>query len=135
MKIIVVLCHPRQDSLTEKTAASFCEGLLKSCSEFDPLDLYQENFDPILRAEDESNDGSLKNYSLEVQSEFNRLNNNEAIVMIFLLWWSMTTMLKSWIDRVWNYVLMYGDVKQNIIKGLMIFLTDASENEIQKKKL
>ena len=134
MKILVVLCHPRQDSLTAKTASAFCEGALESGHEVDLLDLYQENFDPVLRVKDEPNNGSLENYSLEVQSEFNRLNGNEAIVMVFpLWWWSMPAMLKGWIDRVWNYGLMYGSAKHNINKGLMIILAGASEKEIQKR--
>ena len=134
MKILVVVCHPRSDSLTSKTAKAFCEGASNAGHEIDLLDLYKENFDPVLRIEDEPSDGSLENYSLEVQSQYKRLNNNDAVVMVFpLWWWSMPAMLKGWIDRVWNYGLMYGSVKHNINKGLMLVLAGASEKQIQQR--
>ena len=70
MKILVVLCHPRTNSLTSQIAQSFSEGATKAGHQVEILDLYKENFDPVLRIEDEPNDGSLENYSLEVQTEF-----------------------------------------------------------------
>ncbi len=117
MKILVVLCHPRSNSLTSQIAEAFSQGAIKAGHQVELLDLYKENFDPVLRIEDEPNDGSLENYTLEVQSEFKRLNNNDAVVMVFpLWWWSLPAMLKGWIDRVWNYGLMYGSNEHNIKK-------------------
>ena len=128
MKILVVLCHPRPDSLTSQIAKAFSEGATKAGHQVEILDLYKENFDPVLRIEDEPNDGTLENYSLEVQTEFERLNNNDAVVMVFpLWWWSVPAMLKGWIDRVWNYGLMYGSNEHNVKKGLMIAVAGATK--------
>lgn len=72
--------------------------------------------------------------SAEVQKEFRRINRNEAVVMVFpVWWWSMPAMLKGWIDRVWNYGLTYGPAKHNIQKGLMIGLTGATIKDLQKR--
>ena len=134
VKILVVLCHPRSDSLTFQIAESFSEGASKAGHQVELLDLYKENFDPVLRVEDEPNDGSLENYSLEVQSEFERLNNNDAVVMVFpLWWWSVPAMLKGWIDRVWNYGLMYGPHGHNVKKGLMIAVAGATQEQLIKR--
>ena len=86
MKILVVLCHPREESLTAQVANSFIKGAISNGNEVELVDLYKENFNPVLNIQDEPNDGNLLNYSQEVQFEFNRLNNNEAVVMIFPLW-------------------------------------------------
>ena len=74
MKILVVLCHPRSNSLTSQIAEAFSKGATKAGHQIELLDLYKENFDPVLRIEDAPNDGSLANYTQEVQSEFKRLN-------------------------------------------------------------
>ena len=134
MKILVVLCHPRSNSLTSQIAEAFSEGATKAGHQVELLDLYKENFDPVLRIEDEPNDGSLENYSLEVQFEFERLNNNDAVVMVFpLWWWSVPAMLKGWIDRVWNYGLMYGSNGHNVKKGLMIAVAGATKEQLIKR--
>ena len=87
MKIFLVFCHPRRDSLTGAVADAFSKGVLEAGHEIDFFDLYREKFDPVLRECDEPNDGTLENYSKEVQGSFTRLNKNDAIVMIFPLWW------------------------------------------------
>ena len=101
MKILVVLCHPRSDSLTGKVAEAFSNGAKSNGHTVEFVDLYKEEFNPVLESKDEPNNGELINYSKEVQIEFNRLNSNDAVVMIFpLWWWAMPAMLKGWIDRV-----------------------------------
>ncbi|MBC65692.1 MAG: NAD(P)H dehydrogenase [Rhodobacteraceae bacterium] len=134
MKILVVLCHPREESLTAQVANSFIKGAISNGNEVELVDLYKENFNPVLNIKDEPNDGNLLNYSQEVQFEFNRLNNNEAVVMIFpLWWWSMPAMLKGWVDRVWNYGLTYGEASHNIKKGLLISLAAHTQKELEKR--
>ena len=87
-----------------------------------------------MQIKDEPNDGNLINYSEEVQIEFNRLNSNDAVVMIFpLWWWSMPAMLKGWIDRVWNYGLTYGEATHNLKKAMMISLAAHTKEELEKR--
>lgn len=134
MKILVVLCHPRNDSLTAQVATAFTEGARSNGNEVELVDLYKEKFNPVLDVEDEPNDGNLINYSEEVQFEFNRINRNDAIVMVFpLWWWGMPAMLKGWIDRVWNYGLTYGEASHNIKKGLFISLAAHTKAELDKR--
>ena len=73
--------------------------------------MIQEGFDPVLREQDEPDwDNPLKKYSAEVRREMERIERNEATVMIFpVYWWSVPAVLKGWIDRVWNNGWAYGD--------------------------
>jgi NAD(P)H dehydrogenase (quinone) len=134
MKVLVVLCHPRADSLTGKVAEAFSAGLKSAGHKLEFVDLYKENFNPVLEIEDEPSDGKISNYSVAVQREFNRLNTNDAVVMIFpLWWWAMPAMLKGWIDRVWNYGLTYGEANHNLKKALMISLAAHTTEELNKR--
>ena len=127
MNILLVVCHPRMNSLTFNVASAFKRGALQSNHKIELVDLYRENFNPVLYIEDEpSEKGMISDYSKEVQMEFARLNRNDAVVMVFpLWWWSMPAMLKGWIDRVWNFGLTYGpSAKHNANSFIIIFFLE-----------
>ena len=106
MKVLVVLCHPRADSLTGKVAEAFSAGLKSAGHKLEFVDLYKENFNPVLEIKDEPSDGKISNYSVAVQREFNRLNTNDAVVMIIpLRLCAMPAIIKVKIHRVRYYVL------------------------------
>lgn len=110
MKTLIVVAHPRQNSLTALAARRFADTLRENGHEIEYADLVAEKFDPVLREEDEPDwDNADKAYSAEVQEEMRRIERNEATVMIFpVWWWGMPAMLKGWIDRVWNNGWAYG---------------------------
>ncbi len=118
MNVLVVICHPRRDSLTGVLADAFIEGLKQSGHDVEIADLHAENFDPRMPLADEPDYGDPdKIYSEEVRSEMVRIERNDAIAMFFpIWWWSAPAMLKGWIDRVWNYGWAYGwgDTKAHI---------------------
>ncbi|HKP27166.1 MAG TPA: NAD(P)H oxidoreductase [Dongiaceae bacterium] len=110
MKTLLVIAHTRRSSLTGQVADTFSEAAQKSGHTFELADLARERFNPVLREEDEPdwNDPD-KVYSAEVQREMQRIERNEATVMVFpVYWWSMPALLKGWIDRVWNNGWAYG---------------------------
>jgi NAD(P)H dehydrogenase (quinone) len=60
--------------------------------------------DSVLREPDEPDWGNPdKVYSSGVIREMERIERNQATVIVFPVWgWSMPAMLKGWIDRVWK---------------------------------
>ena len=135
MRILLVVCHPRRDSLTSAIAGRFCAGAVEAGHTIEWADLYHEGFDPLLREADEP-DRSItgKKYSDAVQQEMARVERNEAIVMIFpVWWWSLPAMLKGWIDRVWNRDWAYGACKLPHTHGLMIGIASSSEASFDKR--
>jgi NAD(P)H dehydrogenase (quinone) len=110
MKILLVLAHPRRDSLSGEVADAFAAAAMANGHEIEWADLQREGFDPVLREADEPDwDDPDKVYSPEVRTEMARVERNEATVMIFpVWWWSMPALLKGWIDRVWNNGWAYG---------------------------
>lgn len=124
MKVLLVFCHPRRNSLTGAAADAFADGAIEAGHEIEWVDLYGEKFDPVLMPEDEPDwTHSEKRYSDTVHQEMKRVDRNDAIVMVFpIWWWSMPAMLKGWVDRVWNLGWAYGDKQLKHQYGLMIGL-------------
>lgn len=111
MKTLLVLAHPRNDSLCAAVSQCFAEGLEENGHVVELANLAEEGFDPVLREADEPDwNNPHKRYSAEVQHEMARIERNQATVMIFpVFWWSLPALLKGWIDRVWNHGWAYGD--------------------------
>ncbi|TDQ41150.1 NAD(P)H oxidoreductase [Aureibacillus halotolerans] len=110
MNVLVIVAHPRESSLTIQLAKRFIEGLEAGGHCGDILDLYRDEFDPVLREADEPDwNASKQQYSPVVQKEIHRMNSYDGLAFIFpLWWWSMPAIMKGYIDRVWNYSNAYG---------------------------
>jgi NAD(P)H dehydrogenase (quinone) len=124
MKVLAVLSHPRRTSLTGAVLDGFVAGLAEAGHQAEIADLYREGFDPVLWPEDEPdwNDGN-KRYSDPVLAEQARVARNDAIALVFpVWWWSIPAMLKGWIDRVWNNGWAYGDRNLKGKRGLALAL-------------
>ena len=128
MKVLVVMAHPRRDSLTGQVADAAMAGLAEAGHEAELADLYGEGFDPTMAPPDEPDwEREDKRYSAAVQAEVERLNRNRAIVLVFpIWWWSFPAMLKGWIDRVWNKDIAYGSRKLSHRRALAIGLSAGS---------
>lgn len=111
MKTLVVVAHPRQDSLTARVAEILTGGLERNGHEVEHADLVAEGFDPVLREGDEPDwDDPRKVYPQDVRREMARVERNDASLLVFpVYWWSLPAILKGWIDRVWNHGWAYGD--------------------------
>ncbi|MCP3026435.1 NAD(P)H oxidoreductase [Halobacillus sp. A5] len=135
MKVLTVVTHPREDSLTFKVADSFIKGLRDAGHETEVLDLYRSGFNPILWEEDEpewSRDHQV--YSPEVEMEMERMKRHDSLAFVFpLWWWSMPAMLKGYIDRVWNWGFAYGPGKLEHEKVLWLSLAGAPIERFEKR--
>ena len=111
MKTLLVLAHPRNNSLTGAVADIFAAGLESNGHQVELANLVEEGFDPVLRENDEPDwDNPRKQYSPAVHREMARIERNDATLMVFpVYWWSVPAVLKGWIDRVWNNGWAYGD--------------------------
>ncbi|MEV7611688.1 NAD(P)H oxidoreductase [Streptomyces sp. NPDC089799] len=110
-RALLVVAHPRPDSLTAALAGRARARLVADGHEVDVLDLYAEDFDPRMTPADEPDWADPgKSYSPEVRSHMARLDAADTIVVVFPLWWfGLPAILKGWIDRVWNHGFAYGD--------------------------
>ncbi len=99
MKCLVVIAHPLKESLCHSLAAVARQALESAGHDVDVLDLYAENFMPVLTA-----DERRQHYGppTPVSSEALQIMGAEAIVLVFPTWWfGFPAILKGWFDRVW----------------------------------
>ncbi|SHN73212.1 Putative NADPH-quinone reductase (modulator of drug activity B) [Paenibacillus sp. ov031] len=135
MNVLVVVSHPRQDSLTFQVADRFVQGLAEAGHGYEILDLHGIGFDPILREMDEP-DYTQENqmFSPEVETEMKRLKKHDAVAFVFpLWWWHLPAMLKGYVDRVMNNGFAYGVNKLPHQQILWIALSGVTEEQMQKR--
>ncbi|MFB6621875.1 NAD(P)H oxidoreductase [Streptomyces sp. NPDC056374] len=121
---LLVLAHPRTDSLTAQVAARLHARIEGEGGTVDVLDLYAEGFDPALRPEDEPDwENREKVYSPEVHAHMDRVLAADDIVVVFPVWWfTPPAILKGWIDRVWNYGFAYGRSRPRLAGKRLLWL-------------
>jgi putative NADPH-quinone reductase len=123
-RALVVVAHPRNDSLTARAADRVHRRLDAAQYEVDLLDLYAAGFDPRLETADEpdwSDPG--KTYSAEVRAHMTRIDAADVIVVVFPVWWfAPPAILKGWIDRVWNHGFAYGGAEARLAGKRMLWL-------------
>lgn len=135
MNVLVVVSHPRKDSLTFQVAQRFAQGLTDAGHGYEILDLHGIGFDPILREMDEP-DYTQENqvFSPEVETEMKRLKKHDAVAFVFpLWWWHLPAMLKGYVDRVMNNGFAYGANKLSHQQILWIALSGVTEEQMHKR--
>lgn len=135
MKILLVIAHPRQNSLTHQAARAFAAAAEAKGHKVEFADLVAEDFDPVLKAEDEPDwSGRDIDFAADVRREMERVERNDATVLFFpVWWWSMPAIVKGWIDRVWAQNWSFGRKTYPHAKVLMVGIAGATEDDYRKR--
>ncbi|MFD0206971.1 MULTISPECIES: NAD(P)H oxidoreductase [Saccharothrix] len=130
MKALLVVAHPRIDSLTGLVAARLEDDLTARGVDVDLMNLHAERFDPRLTPEDEPDWADRdKVYSAEVRAHMDRISAADLLVVVFPVWWfAPPAILKGWIDRVWNYGFAYGRSQARLAGKRMRWIGLAGES-------
>jgi NAD(P)H dehydrogenase (quinone) len=140
MKILVILAHPHKKSFNHAIAATAIETLKKNGHEVFFHDLYEEEFDPLLTAEEIPRDAALP---FEVEKHCNELSAADGLLIIHPNWWGQPpAILKGWVDRVIRpgvaYEFLENDKGEGVPCGLLkaqtavVFNTSNTEAEREK---
>jgi NAD(P)H dehydrogenase (quinone) len=102
MRVLLVYCHPREDSFCASLRDAVREALAARGHAVELIDLYAEGFAPALSAEER---GRYHDEGANVDGVAHHvasLRAAEALVLVYPTWWyGMPAMLKGWFDRVW----------------------------------
>lgn len=113
MNVLVVYCHPSQNSFTYSVKESFIKGLKDGGHEYEISDLYADKFNPVMSEEEYLREGFYrKDYPIpeDVLNEQAKINRADAIAFIYPDFWTASpAMLEGWFQRVWTYGFAYGD--------------------------
>ncbi|UQX05412.1 NAD(P)H oxidoreductase [Streptomyces sp. RerS4] len=123
-RTLLVVAHPRGDSLTAQVAERARLRAEAAGNSVDLLDLYAEGFDPRLTPRDEPDWlDREKRYSPEVHAHMRRIEEADDLVVVFPVWWfAPPAVVKGWIERVWNYGFAYGRSKPRLAGKRMLWL-------------
>jgi NAD(P)H dehydrogenase (quinone) len=131
MHVYILFAHPDTRSFCRTVLGSFCRGLTEAGHSFEICDLYAENFQSEMDAEQYRREVSWEPDAPvpdDVRSEQEKVGRADALVLIYPVWWSdCPAKLKGWFDRVWTYGYAYFyDVNEargtriNISKALVL---------------
>lgn len=99
MNILIIYAHPNHQSFNDAILKKVQSGLLKSHT-VTTLDLYAEQFDPVLRFDEQNKRRNLANVA-EMEKYRKLVTAADQLIFIFPIWWGgMPAILKGFIDRV-----------------------------------
>lgn len=114
MKVLIVFAHPRKESFTYALVDRVKEALRQNGAEVTVRDLYEMNFDPVLRGPDTIHieDGRFvreaTSYPADVQVEMDLIAESDLLIYIFPSWWNgMPAIMKGYVDRVFQHGFAY----------------------------
>lgn len=121
MKILIIYTHPNHQSLSYSFLQKVIQGSRENpnISEIQVLDLYQENFNPILvfnkekRRRDMHADPQLEKYRQQIIWA-------DKIVLVYPIWWGRPpAMLLGYIDQMFASNFAYKDKGGLLPEGLL----------------
>jgi NAD(P)H dehydrogenase (quinone) len=101
MRILYIYCHPLPESFHAAIRLKALDALARAGHEVDLLDLYAENFNPVLSEEARRHYHDTSRNQSGLESYVERLKSAEAIVLQFPTWcFGLPAMLKGFFDRM-----------------------------------
>lgn len=139
MKSTIVLCTPNENSFSRTVIDTVGKGLDKKLKAYDLIDLYRENFNPIMTAEGEKLYCEGKPSDELVSKYQNILKESDEIIFIFPIWWNnVPAMLKGFIDKVFIKEFAFKEengrpkgLLTNIKSGLLITTSETDAEYIK----
>jgi len=121
MKISVILAHPSKASFNHAIAQSAVDELSTNNHTIFYHDLYDEQFNPILEADEIPKDVILP---AEIEKLCEEIAQSDGVIIIHPNWWGQPpAILKGWVDRVIRpgvaYEFMEDDSGEGIPNGLL----------------
>jgi NAD(P)H dehydrogenase (quinone) len=102
MKCLVVYCHPVPESFCAVVRDTIVAALAARGAEVRLVDLYAEDFDPVLSAEERRSYNDHAPDDPKLAPHVENLKWAEAVLFVYPTWWyGLPAMLKGWLDRVW----------------------------------
>ncbi|MGN0584973.1 MAG: NAD(P)H-dependent oxidoreductase [Ruminococcus sp.] len=113
MKVLIIYCHPCNESFTAQVKEAFIKGLTDAGNSYEVSDLYEMKFDPEFSESEYKREVFYENHlpvPSDVTEEQKKINNSDVIVFIYPVFWTeCPALLTGWFQRVWTYGFAYGD--------------------------
>jgi NAD(P)H dehydrogenase (quinone) len=102
MKALVVYCHPNPKSFNAAVRDVVLAGLAARGVEHRLIDLYAENFNPVMDCAEREGYHTKGDNERPVATYLAHLRWCDTLIFVYPTWWyGPPAMLKGWLDRVW----------------------------------
>jgi len=113
MKVLIVYCHPSNNSFTYRLKEEFISGLVAAGHQYEVSDLYRMNFNETLSENEYLREGFYDDRLTipeDVLAEQKKINEADMITFIYPVFWTEApAKLVGWIQRVFTFGFAYGD--------------------------
>lgn len=114
MRVLVVYCHPCEESFNASVRDAALESLAAAGHETRLIDLYGSGFEPVLTADQRRRYHTPGDNERGIEEHLAHLRWCEALVFVYPTWWyGPPAMLKGWLDRVWIPHATFGMPERN----------------------
>ena len=101
MRALVIFAHPVEDSFSAALHRTVVDSLTQKGWEVDDCDLYKEDFNPVLSANERRGYHDYPENVEPVQDYVERLTGADALFLVFPVWiFGFPAILKGFFDRV-----------------------------------
>ena len=119
MRVLLVHCHPRADSLSAALRDAAREALVAAGHAVEVRDLYAEGFEPAVTAQALAGYQDFALNQRGIEADIAQLQRAEALLLVYPTWWyGMPALLKGWFDRVWvpgvTFVISEGAIQPRL---------------------
>jgi len=124
--MLIIYAHPNKDGHCGQILKSIQNNLTKNKIEFKLLDLYEMNYNPILKNSEHYTSGHYE-ISEENKNIQTLIKNENRFIFIYPTWWNnMPAILKGFVDRVFvsnfSYKFVHG-IPCGLLKGRVTVFT------------
>lgn len=134
MLVTNVLSSHHEKSQTRELVNVFNEELAAQGHTSFTYDLYQDNFQPIMRGED-FNQFAGKPLPEDISQTHEQLGRSDVLTLFYPVWWNgMPAVVKGWIDRVFakGFAYDYGpDGTRGLLTFKKVFIVATLGNKIE----
>lgn len=117
MNVLIIYAHPNPKSFCHAILDQVKWGLEDGKHIFNIIDLYEDNFDPVLVYNENFKRSDLVN-NVEIKHYQDLIEQAEHLIFIYPIWWyGMPAILKGFIDRLFVSGFAY-TAKNRFSKGL-----------------
>lgn len=101
MRALIVYCHPSPESFNAGVLGLIRERLEAAKAETRVIDLYKENFDPVMSRSAWQRYQRPPDYIPPIEDHVEALGWCDTLIFVYPTWWyGQPAMLKGWLDRV-----------------------------------
>ncbi|MCM1349204.1 MAG: NAD(P)H-dependent oxidoreductase [Firmicutes bacterium] len=114
--ITIVFCHPLEKSFNHRILDAVTKAFTDEGREYDVINLYGENFNPVLDSTELANMGNGRSAEPQALGYAEALQKSEQVIFIFPVWWgSMPAMLKGFFDKTFIKGIVYDTTPEGAI--------------------